>query len=141
MMRSCSTRWEWIGESSNIKIRNVVLRLVCVALLAAQALAGQAGGTAVGEKITVVGFGDSITEAATQMPDEYKRWLRILDQKLTEALPACRFSVINSGRGGNSAREAMERLDRKACSISTSVRLDLNEGRYSIDEMGLRRFS
>jgi lysophospholipase L1-like esterase len=95
-----------------VKIRNLILRLAFVALLAGPVSVGQAAGKTAGGKITIVGFGDSITEAATQMPDEYKRWLKILDQRLTEALPACRFSVINSGRGGNSAKEAMGRLDR-----------------------------
>jgi len=95
-----------------VKIGNIVSRLAFAALLAGQVSVGQAAGKTAGGKITVVGFGDSITEAATQMPDESKRWLKILDQKLTEALPACRFSVINSGIGGNSAREAMGRLDR-----------------------------
>ncbi len=63
-------------------------------------------------KITIVGFGNSITEAKTQMPDENKRWLKILDRKLSYFYPNYSFTVINSGIGGNSAREAMARFDK-----------------------------
>ncbi|OGV54418.1 MAG: hypothetical protein A2017_03830 [Lentisphaerae bacterium GWF2_44_16] len=64
------------------------------------------------KKITIVGFGNSITEAKTRMPDENKRWLKILERKLSEFCADADFTVINSGIGGNSAREAMARFDR-----------------------------
>lgn len=62
--------------------------------------------------VTIVGFGDSITEATTQMPDKNKRWLNVLKSKLESAFPGSVFNVINSGVGGNSAREAMARFKR-----------------------------
>lgn len=62
--------------------------------------------------ITIVGFGNSITQATTQMPEEHKRWLNVLNSRLTMAFPNHRFKVVNSGVGGNSAREAMARFER-----------------------------
>ncbi len=62
------------------------------------------------QAMTIVGFGDSITEAACGMPDESKRWLSVLKVKLMAAFPSCDFKVVNSGVGGNSAREAMARF-------------------------------
>ncbi len=63
------------------------------------------------KNITIVGFGDSITEAAIQMPDEKKRWLNVLKGKLVATFPDVEFKVINAGIGGNSAREAMARFE------------------------------
>ena len=62
--------------------------------------------------ITIVGFGDSITQAVVGMPDENKRWLNILKEKLSAHFKEHRFTVINSGIGGNSAREAMARFEK-----------------------------
>ena len=62
--------------------------------------------------ITIVGFGDSITQAIAGMPDENKRWLNILTEKLSANFKGHRFTVINSGMGGNSAREAMARFEK-----------------------------
>ncbi len=64
------------------------------------------------KEITIVGFGNSITEASTAMPDTSKRWLNILEQKLCEANPNIDFNVINSGKGGNSDREKMRRFQK-----------------------------
>ncbi|MDP3851845.1 MAG: GDSL-type esterase/lipase family protein [Luteolibacter sp.] len=64
------------------------------------------------QTVTIVGFGNSITEARIQMPDEKQRWLHLLNAKLTEAFPAVTFNVINSGIGGDSTREAMARFDQ-----------------------------
>ena len=61
--------------------------------------------------ITIVGFGDSITQATIQMPDENKRWLNVLQAKLAATFPGKRFNVVNSGIGGNSTREAMARFE------------------------------
>jgi len=62
--------------------------------------------------ITIVGFGDSITEAAVNMPDTGLRWLNRLERKLNALAPEnCRFQVFNAGVGGNSAREAMARME------------------------------
>ena len=60
---------------------------------------------------TIVGFGDSIAEAA-QMSDENKRWLNVLKRLLAEAFPEDEFCVINAGVGGNSDREKIARLEK-----------------------------
>ncbi|HRU05529.1 MAG TPA: GDSL-type esterase/lipase family protein [Candidatus Brocadiia bacterium] len=65
-----------------------------------------------GSVVTIVGFGDSITEAVVQTPDPAKRWLNVLAGLLEAAFPGRTFNVVNSGKGGNSAREAMARFDR-----------------------------
>lgn len=62
--------------------------------------------------ITIVGFGDSITEAVIGVPDENNRWLNILREKLSSDFKDYEFTVINSGIGGNSAREAMARFEK-----------------------------
>ena len=59
---------------------------------------------------TIVGFGDSITLCSRQ--PEGSKWLQLLDAQLGKAFPDTRFTVINSGVGGNSAREAMVRFER-----------------------------
>ena len=63
-------------------------------------------------RYTIVGFGDSITEAVIQMPNENKRWLNILKHKLEDAFSEDEFSVINAGVGGNSDREKIARLEK-----------------------------
>jgi lysophospholipase L1-like esterase len=70
------------------------------------------GSRHMGKTVTIVGFGDSITEATTQMPDKNKRWLNVLKSKLEIDFPESVFNVINSGIGGNSAREAMFRFEK-----------------------------
>jgi len=62
--------------------------------------------------LTIVCFGDSITEATTQMPDENKRWPKLLHDQLMATFSETDFQVINAGVGGNSAREAMARFDQ-----------------------------
>ncbi|MBT3376515.1 MAG: hypothetical protein HN742_29515 [Lentisphaerae bacterium] len=63
-----------------------------------------------GRTHTIVGFGDSITLCSRQ-PDGQK-WLQLLEAQLANAFPSTDFKAINSGIGGNSAREAMARFDR-----------------------------
>ncbi len=46
------------------------------------------------------------------MPDPGQRWLNLLNVMLAEAFPAVGWQVVNAGRGGNSAREAMQRFER-----------------------------
>jgi len=58
---------------------------------------------------TIVGFGDSITLCSRQ--PEGGKWLQLLNAQLDEACPATDFTVINSGVGGNSARQAMARFE------------------------------
>ena len=59
---------------------------------------------------TIVGFGDSITLCSRQ--PEGSKWLQLLEARLNAASPGTRFKAINSGVGGNSAREAMARFER-----------------------------
>lgn len=61
---------------------------------------------------TIVGYGNSITEAIVQTPDENKRWLNILKHRLTNIFPKDEFCVINAGVGGNSDREKIARLEK-----------------------------
>ena len=68
--------------------------------------------TSFDKDITIVGFGNSITQAITGMPDKNKRWLNILKEKLSVNFKGHTFTVINSGMGGNSAREAMARFEK-----------------------------
>lgn len=63
-------------------------------------------------RYTIVGLGDSITEATVQMSEADKRWLNVLKRKLEDAFPDHEFNVINSGVGGNSDREKMLRFER-----------------------------
>jgi len=60
--------------------------------------------------VTIVGFGDSITEAQTGVADPEDRWLVILERELVRRFPAVAFQIVNAGQGGNSAREAMVRF-------------------------------
>jgi len=62
--------------------------------------------------LTIVALGNSITEAEAGMPDAEQRWLQVLAGLLKQEFPARSFKLVNSGIGGNSAREAMARLDR-----------------------------
>ena len=71
-----------------------------------------------GKKIKIVGFGDSITEAVIGMPDENKRWLNILKNRLVQEFSSCEFDVVNSGVGGNSARDAMARFENAVISLN-----------------------
>ncbi len=61
---------------------------------------------------TVVGFGDSITEAQTGIEHDEDRYLEVLHHLLSERFPETIFQVVNAGVGGNSTREAMQRLER-----------------------------
>lgn len=63
-------------------------------------------------RYTIVGYGNSITEATVQTPDENKRWLNILKRRLENAFPEAGFCVINAGVGGNSDREKLARLEK-----------------------------
>lgn len=61
-------------------------------------------------KITIVALGASITEAK-EMSDENRKWLNILGEKLRKKFKEYECNIINSGKGGNSAREAMARFE------------------------------
>jgi lysophospholipase L1-like esterase len=64
------------------------------------------------KEVTIVGFGDSITEAIVGMPNKGKRWLNILNEQLNDRFPDIYFRTINSGVGGNSDREKMIRFEK-----------------------------
>ena len=61
------------------------------------------------QPITIVAFGDSITEAGHQAPAA--RWPAILSKKLQERFPDCVIEVINAGVGGNTSREGLQRIE------------------------------
>ena len=64
------------------------------------------------KELTIVGFGDSITEAITGIPNKNKRWLNILKKQLDTVHPDISFNIINSGVGGNSDQEKMLRFEK-----------------------------
>ena len=64
------------------------------------------------QKVVIVGFGASFTEAK-EMSDESKKWLNILGRKLQKEFPEHEFDIINSGRGGKSARELMTGFEKE----------------------------
>lgn len=63
-----------------------------------------------GDPVVVVGYGDSITLAKRQEPQN--RWLTLLKVHLERAFPARVFEIINSGAGGNTSREGLARIER-----------------------------
>ena len=68
----------------------------------------------------IVAFGDSITAARNGLTEE-QRWPRILGGWLAEAFPDLPIRVLNAGVGGNSAREAMARLDQDVLKHSPDI--------------------
>ena len=64
--------------------------------------------------IKIVAFGDSITQASSQ-PDE-KKWVNIVEMELQQKKSDYNFSIINSGVGGNTSREALERIEQDVLS-------------------------
>ena len=58
----------------------------------------------------IVAFGDSITEGAIGVTPE-QNWLKLLGGKLGSG-----YEIFNAGVGGNSAREAMARLEKDVLS-------------------------
>ena len=62
------------------------------------------------KKVTLVAFGDSITEAGHQELKD--RWPEILAGLLHERFTAVKVDVINAGVGGNTSREGLQRIDQ-----------------------------
>jgi lysophospholipase L1-like esterase len=60
--------------------------------------------------VTIVAFGDSITEAGHQKPDD--RWPEIVRRTLQKHFTGIDIKVVNSGVGGNTSREGLTRFDR-----------------------------
>jgi len=61
-------------------------------------------------KLTVVAFGDSITEATHQEPEG--RWPEILKRALQERFATIDLTMVNSGVGGNTTREGLRRFEK-----------------------------
>lgn len=59
----------------------------------------------------IVVFGDSITNASTEMP-ETQRWPLLLEQALKRKFPTKTIRVVNAGVGGNTSREGLARLEK-----------------------------
>ena len=62
------------------------------------------------QTIMIVAFGDSITQAAHQVPED--RWPEVLKRAIQERFPECSIRVINAGVGGNTSREGVRRLEQ-----------------------------
>jgi lysophospholipase L1-like esterase len=62
------------------------------------------------EPVTIVAFGDSITEAAQQSLED--RWPQILWQGLLKQFPGSGVVVVNAGIGGNTTREGLARIEK-----------------------------
>ena len=60
--------------------------------------------------MTLVVFGDSITQAVEQKPDD--RWPEILGRALAERFTTADIRVVNAGVGGNTSREGLARIER-----------------------------
>lgn len=58
---------------------------------------------------TILAFGDSITQAASQ-PEE-KRWLRLLECEVRARRPGLALNFVNAGVGGNTAREGLAGIE------------------------------
>ncbi|MHC4885309.1 MAG: SGNH/GDSL hydrolase family protein [Planctomycetota bacterium] len=62
--------------------------------------------------LTIVGFGDSITEATIECTDPADRWLDRVGRKLVECFPQQGIVLHNAGVGGNTTSEGLLRFDR-----------------------------
>lgn len=60
--------------------------------------------------LTIVAFGDSITQAKEVAPE--KRWPELLRAALQARMPGRGFAVVNAGVGGNTSREGLARIER-----------------------------
>ena len=60
--------------------------------------------------ITIVAFGDSITESGHQELND--RWPEVLSRSLQKRFPNINIQVINAGVGGNTSREGLRRIDQ-----------------------------
>ena len=63
------------------------------------------------KSLTLVAFGDSITQASSELPDESQRWPALLDASLRARFPGSSVTVINAGIGGNTSREGLARME------------------------------
>ena len=60
--------------------------------------------------LRIVAFGDSITQAVRQQPEN--RWADLVRSALQSGLVGCDVQMINSGVGGNTSREGLARFEK-----------------------------
>jgi len=64
--------------------------------------------------VTIVGFGDSITQAVEVSIE--KTWLSLLGTMLRDRWPKTPWTMINAGIGGNTSREGLARMEKDVLS-------------------------
>lgn len=64
--------------------------------------------------LTIVAFGDSITQAKEVTPE--KRWPELLRAGLQSQTPERQARVLNAGVGGNTSREGLARIEKDVLS-------------------------
>ncbi len=69
--------------------------------------------------VTIVAFGDSITQASHQ--PEGGRWTDLLCESLARQLPDRAVRMINAGVGGNTSREGLQRFERDVLAHAPDV--------------------
>jgi lysophospholipase L1-like esterase len=62
------------------------------------------------EEVTIVAFGDSITGATRQKPEE--RWPEIVRRTLQGRFTQIEIRMVNAGAGGNTSREGLARIEK-----------------------------
>ena len=82
--------------------------------------------------ITIVGFGDSITQAVEVDAD--KQWLSLLRKMLAERYPQYQWTTINAGVGGNTSREGLARMEADVLSHQPDLVLIEFGGNDATDE-------
>ena len=64
------------------------------------------------QKVTVVAFGDSITQATSGGVRPQQGWPMLLRAQLQQHFPWLAIAVVNAGVGGNTSREGLSRIRR-----------------------------
>ena len=75
------------------------------------------------KELTIVGFGNSITEAIVEMPDKEKRWLNILNKQLNGTFSDISFTTWH----------ANEQIDEYARVISDNMKLEYERFIWNMD--------
>jgi lysophospholipase L1-like esterase len=84
-----------------------------------------------------VAFGDSITAATTETPEDV-RWPVLLERGLRERLAPRIVRVVNAGVGGNTSREGLARMDSDVLAHRPDVVLVQFGGNDATPEMDRR---
>ena len=85
------------------------------------------------EQLTIVAFGDSITQAI-EVPAE-QRWPALLEEQLAGCLAPRPVKVVNAGIGGNTSREGLARIEGVLAERPTIVLVEFG-GNDTTDEPG-----